>query len=209
VTRLLYVEASPRKRHSHSIAVAQPFLAAYREAHPDHQIDVLDLWQEPLPRFDGDVIEAKYAILGKQPHTDAQRAAWAAVERVVARFASADRIVLSVPMWNFNVPYVFKHYVDIVTQPTLTFSFSPETGYRGLLRDKRALVIYASSGDYLPGTKNTRPDFQKPFVEAWLRFLGIDDIETIAVQPTIGNPALLAASTAAAHARAAELAARF
>jgi FMN-dependent NADH-azoreductase len=209
MTRLLYIEASPRKRHSHSIAVAQPFLAAYRAAHPEHEIDVLDLWREPLPRFDGDVLDAKYAILHKAPHTDAQREAWADIERVVARFAAADRYVLSVPMWNFNVPYVFKHYVDVVTQPTLTFSFSPEAGYRGLLRDKRALVIYASSGDYLPGTTNPRPDYQKPFVEAWLRFLGIDDIETLAVQPTIGNPALLAASAEAAHARAAQLAATF
>ena len=70
-------------------------------------------------------------------------------------------------------------------------------------------MVYASSGDYLPGTTNPRPDYQKPFVEAWLRFLGIDDIATIAVQPTIGDPALLAASTAAAHARAAELAQSF
>ena len=209
MTRLLYVEASPRKRRSHSIAIAQSFLDAYRKTHPDAEIDFIDLWREELPCFDGDVIDAKYAILAKQPHTPEQRDAWRAVERVVARFAAADRIVLSVPMWNFNVPYVFKHYVDIVTQPTLTFSFSPETGYRGLLRDKRALVVYASSGDYLPGTTNPRPDCQKPFVEAWLRFVGIDDIATIAVQPTIGDPALLAASTAAANARAVELAKAF
>lgn len=209
MTRLLYVEASPRKRRSHSIAVAQSFLDAYRAAHPDADIDILDLWREDLPRFDGDVIDAKYAILAKLPHTDEQRDAWRAVERVVARFAAADRIVLSVPMWNFNVPYVLKHYIDVVTQPTLTFSFSPEAGYRGLLRDKRALVIYASSGDYLPGTTNPRPDYQKPFVEAWLRFVGIDDIATIAVQPTIGHPALLEASTTAALARAADLAKTF
>lgn len=209
MTRLLYIEASPRKRRSHSIGIAHTFLDAYRASHPDAEIDVLDLWQEALPRFDGDVIDAKYAILARQPHTPEQRDAWRAVERVVERFAAADRIVLSVPMWNFNVPYVLKHYIDVVTQPTLTFSFSPETGCRGLLRDKRAVVVYASSGDYLPGSNNPRPDFQKPFVEAWLRFVGIDDYATIAVQPTIGNPALLEASTTAAHARAAELAARF
>ena len=114
MTRLLYVEASPRKRRSHSIA--QSFLEAYRNNHPDADIDLIDLWREELPRFDGDVIDAKYAILAKQPHSPEQRDAWRAVERVVARFAAADRIVLSVPMWNFNVPYVFKHYVDVVTQ---------------------------------------------------------------------------------------------
>ena len=209
MSRLLYVEASPRKRRSHSIAVAQAFLDAYRRAHPGAEVDVLDLWREDLPRFDGDVIDAKYAILAQQPHDDAQRDAWRAVERVVARFAAADRYLFSVPMWNFNVPYVLKHYVDVVTQPTLTFSFSPDTGYKGLLANRRAAVVYASSGDYLPGTTNPRPDYQKPFVEAWLRFVGIVDIATIAVQPTLGDVALLAASTRAALARAAQLAAAF
>lgn len=209
MSRLLYVEASPRKRRSHSIAVAHTFLDAYRRAHPDAEVDVLDLWREDLPRFDGDVIDAKYAILAKQPHDDAQRDAWRAVERVVARFAAADRYLLSVPMWNFNVPYVLKHYVDVVTQPTLTFAYSPQAGYRGLLGNRRAVVVYASSGDYLPGSANPRPDYQKPFVEAWLRFVGIVDIATIAVQPTLGDAALLAASTRAALARAAQLAVAF
>src|SRR5690606_14493037 len=111
-------------------------------------------------------------------------------------------------MWNFNVPYVLKHYIDIVTQPTLTFSVSPDGGYRDLATGKRAVVIYASSGDYTPGSGNPRPDFQKPFFEAWLRFIGIEDVETITVQPTIGSADRLAASRQAALARAVELARR-
>lgn len=206
---LLYIETSPRKQRSHSIAVAEAFLDAYRQAKPDAVVDKLDLWRETLPRMDGAILDAKYAILAKQPHTDEQRMAWGEIERAVARFAAADRLLFSVPMWNFNVPYVLKHYIDVVTQPTLTFSFSPESGYRGLLQGKRALVVYASSGDYLPGTANPRPDYQKPFMEAWLRFVGIRDIETVAVQPTIGHPDLLRATTDEALRRVAELAADF
>ncbi len=206
---LLYIEASPRKQRSHSIAVAEAFLEAYRQARPDAVVDKLDLWRETLPRMDGAILDAKYAILAKQPHTDEQRMAWGEIEQAVARFAAADRLLFSVPMWNFSVPYVLKHYIDVITQPTLTFSFSPESGYRGLLQGKRALVVYASSGDYLPGTTNPRPDYQKPFVEAWLRFVGIRDIETVAVQPTIGNPDLLRATTDDALRRVAELAADF
>lgn len=209
MTDLLYIEASPRKQRSHSIAVADAFLDAYRKAKPGAVIDKLDLWREPLPAMDGAILDAKYAILAKQAHTEEQRLAWADIERAVARFDAADRLVFSVPMWNFNVPYVLKHYIDVVTQPTLTFQFSPETGYRGLLKDKRALVVYASSGDYLPGTTNPRPDFQKPFLEAWLRFVGIHDIETVAVQPTIGNPGLLRATTEDALRRVARLATNF
>lgn len=206
---LLYIEASPRKPRSHSIAIARTFLDEYRKARPQASIDTLDLWKETLPRMDGATLDAKYAILAKQPHDDEQRAAWREIEAAVARFAAADRLVFSVPMWNFNVPYVLKHYIDVVTQPTLTFSFSPEAGYRGLLHGKRALVVYASSGDYLPGTRNTRPDFQKPFLEAWLRFVGIEDFDTVAVQPTIGQPELLQASTEQARQRVIEIAQRF
>ncbi len=209
MTDLLYIEASPRKPRSHSIAVAEAFLHAYRQAKPDAAVDKLDLWRESLPAMDGAILDAKYAILAKQPHSEEQRQAWGEIERAVARFAAADRLLFSVPMWNFNVPYVLKHYIDVVTQPTLTFSFSPETGYRGLLQGKRALVVYASSGDYLPGTANPRPDHQKPFLEAWLRFVGIHDFETVAVQPTIGNPGLLRATTDDALRRAVELAADF
>lgn len=206
MTALLYVEASPRKARSHSIAVARAFLDRFRAAHPDGTVDTLDLWTEPLPRFDGPTIDAKYAILSQRPHEAAERAAWAAVEAAVSRFTAADRFLFSVPMWNLGVPYVLKHYIDVVTQPTLTFSFSPEHGYRGLVAGRRATVIYASGGDYTPGSGNPRPDFQKPFFEAWLRFIGVDDIETVTVQPTIGRADRLDASRRSALARAAGLA---
>ena len=58
MTTVLYIEASPRKKRSHSIRVADAFLSAYRSANPDHRIDSFDLWDEPLPAFDGDMILA-------------------------------------------------------------------------------------------------------------------------------------------------------
>jgi FMN-dependent NADH-azoreductase len=206
---LLYIEASPRKQRSHSVAIAQAFLEAYRAANPEALIETLDLWATDLPRFDGATIDAKYAILAGQNHSDAQAGAWRDVTGAIARFTKPDRLLFSVPMWNFNVPYVLKHYIDIVTQPTLTFSFSPATGYRGLVAGKRAAVIYASSGDYTAGSGNPRPDFQKPFLEAWLRFIGIADIATVAVQPTIAGPERVAAATAAARAQAIAIAREF
>jgi FMN-dependent NADH-azoreductase len=30
---------------------------------------------------------------------------------------SADAYLISVPMWNFSIPYMLKHYIDIVIQP--------------------------------------------------------------------------------------------
>ena len=70
MARLLYVEASPRKGRSHSITVAEAFIEAYAAAHPGDTVDRLDLWNADLPRFDGAMLDAKYAILhGQAPST--------------------------------------------------------------------------------------------------------------------------------------------
>jgi FMN-dependent NADH-azoreductase len=203
---LLYIEASPRKERSHSIAVAREFLRAARDARPGLTIETIDLWKEELPAFDGAMLDAKYAILSKQPHTPEQARAWEAVERIVARFVSAPVLLFSVPMWNFGVPYRLKHYVDLITQPTLTFRFSPATGYEGLVADKRAVVIYSSGGDYSPGSGNPRPDYQKPFFEAWLRFIGIVRFDTITIAPTIASDEAVRSARNAALTQAASLA---
>lgn len=205
MTRLLYIEASPRGGRSASSLAARRFLDEFTMADPAAEIDHLDLWATDLPRFDGPVLDAKYAILNKQAHGAAEAAAWAAVVAAVDRLKAADLLLLAVPMWNFSVPYVLKHWIDIVTQPTLTFSFSPEAGYRGLVQGKRVAVLYASGGNYRPGSDNPRPDLQSPFVETWLRFIGITDIATATVSPTLGPLDRVAAGEAEGLARAAGL----
>jgi len=90
----------------------------------------------------------------------------------------------STPMWNFGLPYRLKHYVDVVTQPGLTFTWTPERGYEGLVRGRRAIVVYASSFDYAESAPLAAYDHQKPYLEAWLRMIGVDDIRTVACGPT-------------------------
>jgi FMN-dependent NADH-azoreductase len=107
MARLLYVEASPRKDRSASIEAARIFLTEYQKTHPKDAVETLDLWHTPLPEFDGEVIKSKYAILHGLKHTEAQRHAWSAVEKIISHFTSADKYVFSLPMWNFGVPYPY------------------------------------------------------------------------------------------------------
>ncbi|MCB1747743.1 MAG: NAD(P)H-dependent oxidoreductase [Gammaproteobacteria bacterium] len=208
MARLLYVEASPRKGRSHSITVAEAFIEAYAAAHPGDTVDRLDLWNADLPRFDGAMLDAKYAILHGQAPSTAEQAAWGEVEAVAERFKSADKYLFSVPMWNFGLPYVMKHYIDIVTQPGLTFAFDPASGYSGLVSG-RAVAVYASGGAYHAGSGAEAFDLQKPAFEGWLGFVGLTDVERLTVAPTLGAADDVTATVAAAVARARELAARF
>ena len=145
---LLYIESSPRKERSKSIAVANAFLDKYKSTHPNDEVVTIDLWEKNLPEFDGFTIDAKYQVLHGRSFDADQQNAWKAVVNVCDEFKSADKYLISLPMWNFGIPYKLKHYIDVLTQPGQTFSFSPDTGYSGLVTGKPVAVVYARGGAY-------------------------------------------------------------
>jgi FMN-dependent NADH-azoreductase len=51
---------SPRKEKSASTAIVNAFLSEYRAHIGDVTVDTLDIWQEKLPVFDAEAIDAKY-----------------------------------------------------------------------------------------------------------------------------------------------------
>jgi FMN-dependent NADH-azoreductase len=209
MAKLLHIESSPRKDRSASIEVAREFLKIYAEAHPKDTIETLDLWSYPLPEFDGAAINAKYSILHGQPHSPEEAKAWEGVRKVFDRFNDADKYVFSVPMWNFGIPYKLKHFIDVIVQPGLAFSFSPETGFTGLVAGKPAVVISARGGEYSSNARAKAVDFEKPYVDLLLGFIGFKDIRSILVEPTLGAPEQKNAAVAAAKEQAAKIAREF
>ncbi|TWU03614.1 FMN-dependent NADH-azoreductase [Neorhodopirellula pilleata] len=207
MARLLYIESSPRKARSKSIEVSNAFLDAYKAANPDDEIVILDLWNMTLPEFDGYTIDAKYQVLHGQGFDDDQAKAWEAVVACCDAFKSADKYVISLPMWNFGVPYKLKHYIDVIAQPGQTFSFDPESGYSGLVTGRPAVVIYARGGSY--GGEGSGMDHQKPYVEQMLGFFGFTDIQSVVIEPTLAAPQDVASTVLAAVEKSRSIAAKF
>jgi FMN-dependent NADH-azoreductase len=204
MTRLLHVAASPRGAASESLALASTFLDVYAETNPDVEITHRDLWDGTLPAFGPPAAEAKMAVFaGAQPSGEGA-AAWAAATAEFRRFDAADRYLFSVPMWNAGVPYVLKQLIDVISQPGLVFGFDPAQGYTGLLRGKKAVVVYTSAVYGEGRGPAFGRDFQATFFTDWLHWAGIADVEEIHFRP---NLATADADTArqAAHARAREL----
>lgn len=208
MSKLLYIESSPRKERSKSIAVSRVFLDAYRAAHPSDEVVTLDLWEKNLPEFDGYTIDAKYQVLHGQGFDAKQKAAWDAVVAVCDEFKSADKYVISLPMWNFGIPYKLKHYIDVLAQPGQTFSFSPETGYSGLVTGKPIVAIYARGGAYSAEAAKGM-DFQMSYLEFLLGFIGFKNIKSIVIEPTLAGPDDVAAAESKAKQAALELAKQF
>ena len=189
MSKLLYIEASPRVKRSYSISAANAFLEAYQETNPDDEVKKINLFHSDLIPFDGLAVQAKYTILHGKEHSAEERQAWDAVEKVIDEFKSADKYLLSTPMWNFSIPYRLKQYFDILAQPGYTFSFSPEEGYKGLITDKPLCVIYARGGAYPAGTEYEAFDLQKKYIELIFGFMGFTDIRSLTIEPTLqGGP---------------------
>ena len=107
--------------------------------------------------------------------------------RVDTPLHQADLLVLSIPLWKFSIPYKLKHFIDLVSQKDILFSFDPQHGLRGLLKNKIAVGAYACGMDFSAqsATPAERFDFQKPYVTAWLEFIGISDVRELSVEKTI------------------------
>ncbi len=189
MSKLLYIQASPRAQRSHSISVADAFVKAYKQKHSDDKIVTLDVFNASIPNFDGPVVQAKYTILHGKSHSKEEQQIWKNIEKVIERFTSADKYVLAVPMWNFGIPYRLKQYIDLLVQPGYTFSYSEDKGYQGLVVGKPLLVVYARGGEYTAGSGTQAFDLQTKYIELIFRFMGFEDIRSIVVEPTLqGGP---------------------
>ncbi len=210
MSKLLYIQASPRVQRSHSIAVADAFIGAYERTHPDDEIVALNVFEVSIPNFDGLAVQAKYTILHGQSHSEEELQVWKNVEKVIEQFTSADKYVLAVPMWNFSIPYRLKQYIDLLVQPGYTFSYSEDTGYQGLVVGKSMLAVYARGGEYPAGSATEAFDLQTKYIELVFGFIGFKNIRSVVVEPTLqGGPDVAAVKRQEAINKAKEIAVVF
>jgi FMN-dependent NADH-azoreductase len=210
MSTILYIKASPRTGRSHSIAVADAFVESYRRSHPDDEIKTIDIFQEDLPAFDLAAVTAKYKVMRTEEHTEEDRRVWAKIVAVIEQFKSADKYVFAVPMWNFSIPYRLKQYIDVIVQPGHTFTVTEKGDYEGLVKGKSVFIAYARGGQYTSGTESEAFDLQKKYLELILGFMGLTDIRSVTVEPTLaGGPESASQKRAEAIEKARQLAREF
>ena len=204
MTRLAYISSSPRGGASASGQAADVFLNALSS-----EVEVLhiDLAERALPDVTAAVSNAKQKAFMGAELTDQEAAEWSAVVELVNEFKSADHYLMAVPMWNFTVPYRFKQYIDLITQPGLTFG-RDENGPHGLASGS-VTYIFSRGGDYSPKDGQPDPfDFQSPYLHAWSRMIGLSPVNEVLVQRTMAGPDGIADAVAGATAQLEELAAQ-
>lgn len=103
-----------------------------------------------------------------------QKAALALSDALIAEVKAAETLVIGVPVYNFGVPAALKAWVDLICRAGLTFSYS-ESGPKGLLEGKRAILIAASGGTKI----GSEIDFAVSYMRHIMGFIGINAVEVV------------------------------
>ena len=179
MSQILHVTASPRGESSHSRQISGEFVEAWLQAHPGDTVVTRDIGHQDVPHVTEEFIGAMYTPA--EARTDAQKQLLALSDTLIAEMKAADVYVFAVPMYNFSVPAVFKAYVDNIARVGETFSPS----YEGLLKNKKAVVVTArGGGGYGPGEERAGINFEDPYLQTVLGFIGVTDQSYIHINNT-------------------------
>jgi len=175
---VLLVLSSPRGDESYSHRVANQVIEEIRVDHPDADVVIRDLVNDPLPHVGEPFVTGR--VLPAAERNAAQAEALRLSDALVDEVEAADVIVIAVPMYNFGVPSALKAWIDHIVRPGRTFSYSKD-GPAGLVQGKKAIMVVARGGVYSQGPMMSF-EFQESYLRTVLAFIGIVDVDIIRVE---------------------------
>lgn len=199
--KLLHIIASPRGEKSRTLNISNAFLKALKTKYPDSSFEDLDLSNVELPEILEDSIDAKYALMKGGALSEKSKTSWAQISKLSKEFLAFDAYLISSPMWNFSIPYILKHYIDVIMQAGILFNFTQD-GVEGLAINKKMFCISSRGNDYGEGGPMHQFDFQEPYLRAIFGMAGIRDISFINAQPMDYDPGVTQSVLDAAKAEA-------
>ena len=192
-TCLLHLDSSARPYRSdlaphgsHTRRLTARFVDRWRAARPRDEVVTRDLGAQPPSPVTGEWIHAAFTPPPKREPW--MSAVLAESDALVDELLAADLSVAGVPMYNFNVPAQFKAYVDNVVRVGRTFGFdrtrAGEPYWPLLAGTEKTLVVLSSRGDYGygKGGRIEPMNHVEPSIRTAFAYMGITDVESVAVE---------------------------
>jgi len=179
--QILHLNSSGSDERSWTGIASKMFFTAYKSRNCHHIIKEVNLWDKELLQYDLSHVASKMRMVtGEDKPSDKEN--FEPVEKMVKTLFSADKLVVSCPMWNYSIPYVLKQYIDCVVQPGMTFR-ETSSGPQGLLTGRLLLLITSSGGDYSTGSMKAL-DYQVPYLKDIFGLIGFTDVTHIYIKNT-------------------------
>ena len=192
--KLLQIDSSGRST-SVTRKLTTKFAEEWKKSYPTGEVIHRDLVATALPLITDDW---GATLLDASKVTPDPHSYLATSDHLIEELQSADTVVIGAPMYNFTIPSPLKAWIDQVVRMGKTFGYGAN-GPQGLLGRKNVVVITSRGGAYEKGSAREEFDFQEPYLQHILGFMGLTDITFIHAENQSGGQAL--ASLAAAGER--------
>jgi FMN-dependent NADH-azoreductase len=176
MSTLLKIDVSPRGDHSISRKLSNHFATEWQSNHVGGKIVTRDLATTKIPYVDLPWIAG--AFTAPDQHTAEHKAALKISDELTDELLAADEVVISTPMYNFNLPAALKAWIDHIVRLHKTFSFGPE-GLKGLAAGKKVTIIIASGSEYTAGSPLESYNLEGPYFRVIFGFIGITDLTIV------------------------------
>lgn len=198
---LLRIDSSARTTGSQSRELADGVEKAWLSAHPSGTVQRRDLAHAPLPHISNLTIQGYYTPA--EHMTPSLREATALSDALIAELKSAHTVLISAPIYNFAMPSSLKAWIDQVVRVGHTFAYDGQN-FTGLVTRPRAVLALAYGAAGYQGPMKDM-DHLRPYLTKLLGFLGLPQVDVVAMEATNAGAEAAAAASDAAHAAVADL----
>jgi len=176
--KILHIISSPRGNASFSTKLGRAIIERQQAIDPQSQLKVHDLTQEPFAHLGQAQLQAFFTR--PEQRTPAHITTIQPSEDAIAELLEADIIVISVPVYNFNIHSTLKAWIDHIVRGGRTVKFGGN-GVEGLVKGKKVYLAISSKGIYSEGPLK-QFDFVEPYLRYVLGYMGMNDITVLRVE---------------------------
>lgn len=186
MTKTLIINAHPDFRNAahYSVQLEQAFLQLFQTRFPNDAVDVINLYDTVIPQA---TVPELLGIWEKQAqHVNLsieEQRLFAINQQLLQQFKAHHRIVIAMPLHNFNVPARLKDYIDNILVARETFRYT-ENGSVGLMTDNyRVMLLQASGSIYTRNDRYTPMEFSRLYLDKmFTEIMGFDRFEIVRAQ---------------------------
>lgn len=182
----LIINAHPDFRNTahYSIQLEQAFLQHFQSRFPEDTVDIINLYDMVIPQA---TVPELLGIWEKQAQhvtlSAREQQLFAINQQLLQQFKAHHRIVIAMPLHNFNVPARLKDYIDNTLVARETFRYT-ENGSVGLMTDDyRVMLLQASGSIYTRNDRYTPMEFSRLYLDKmFTEIMGFDQFEIVRAQ---------------------------
>lgn len=178
---ILFINACVRGASvSRTYKIASHFLQEYKKHNPNCSITKLTLMDLSITCFSNDNLKNREELLKQGDYKNP-------MFNLARQFASASKIVIAAPFWEFSFPAILKVYIENIAAAGITFTYN-SNGMVGMCKAEKMLFI-TTRGGVFTGPDTCQLEMGSRYLEALCKMFGIDQYECLYAEglDIIGN----------------------